>query len=49
MARGCSELLPLLKLETVTEAGAGWLETETGVYLSQVSHQHFPSQLVAGS
>lgn len=49
-ARGCSEPLLPPKLGTAAEAGAGWLgtETEAGVYLSQVSHQYYPLQLVVG-
>lgn len=46
----CNELLPLPKLGTAAEVGAGWLgtETEPDVYLFQVSHQLLPSQLAAG-
>lgn len=48
MDHDCNELLPLPKLGTAAEAGAGWLGTGTDVYLFQVSHQLLPSQLVAG-
>lgn len=49
-ARGCSEPLPPPKPGTGVEAVAGWFgtEAEPDVYLSQVSHQHFPLQLVVG-